>query len=458
MEGVPDIVIFLGRFHPLLVHLPIGFLTLAILFEILSRRPATEKLDVAVRFIWLCSALSAVVAAILGYLLSLGGGYDEEMLAQHQWFGISLVVMAGGCYLLKTERLQSKLLVRRAYRVLLVLITLSLIITGHLGGSLTHGSEYLVEFAPKPIQRMMGSSPMVEDRPKVTSLDSADIFKDAISPILNSKCTGCHNSNKRKGELILTSFSEIMKGGENGAVITPGSLASSEMYRRISLPKDHKDFMPSEGKRPLSDEQLAIIEWWIEKDAPENGFITSLGPDENMTELFEKYYGLGKNKEDEIIAPEPDTVVINRLIRYGFSIRRLAAGSNLLEAKYSGSLADTTKIRSLLGIKDQLVWLQLSNTGISDDALQLVGKLSNLRKLNVSRNTISDKGVNHLLGLSNLKYLNLYETNVTDSVLVSVLTLPRLEELYLWQTRVTHEYVEKLKPGKPGVKIIYQAP
>jgi len=458
MEGVSDIVIFLGRFHPLLVHLPIGFLTLAILFEILSRRPAMEKLGAVVRFIWLCSALSAVVTAILGYMLSLGGDYDEDMLAKHQWFGISLAVMAGGCYLLKTERLQSKHLVRWVYRVLLVLLTLSLIITGHLGGSLTHGSEYLVEFAPKPIQRMMGSSPMVEDRPKVTSLDSADIFKDAISPILNSKCTSCHNSNKRKGELILTSFSEIMKGGENGAVIKPGSLASSEIYRRITLPRDHKDFMPSEGKRPLSDEQLAIIEWWIEKDAPENGVITSLGPDENMTELFEKYYGLGKNGEEEIIAPEPDTVMINRLVRYGFSIRRLAAGSNLLEAKYSGSLTDTTKIAALLGLKDQLVWLQLSNTGISDEALQFVGRLSNLRKLNVSRNSISDKGVSHLLGLSNLKYLNLYETNVTDSILVSLIGLSRLEELYLWHTRVSDATVEKLKPGRPGLKIIYKTP
>ena len=458
MEGVSDIVIFLGRFHPLLVHLPIGFLTLALLFEILSRRPAMEKLGVSVRIIWLCSALSAVVAAILGYLLSLGGGYNEEMLAQHQWFGISLAFMAGGCYLLKTDQLQSRPLVRRVYGVLLVLVSLSLIITGHLGGSLTHGSEYLVEFAPKPIQRMMGSSPIVDDRPKVTSLDSADIFKDAISPILNTKCTSCHNTNKRKGELILTSFSEIMKGGENGAVITPGSLASSEIYRRITLPRDHKDFMPSEGKRPLSDEQLAIIEWWIEKDAPENGVITSLDPDDNMTELFETYYGLGKDGEEDIIAPEPDTAVINLLVRYGFSIRRLAAGSNLLEAKYSGSLTDTTKVKSLLGLKDQLVWLQLSNTGISDDALQLIGQLTNLRKLNVSRNVISDQGVKHLLELSNLKYLNLYETNVTDSILVSLIGLPRLEELYLWQTRVTGEYVEKLKTSRPGLKIIYKTP
>ncbi len=458
MEEVSDLVIFLGRFHPLVVHLPIGFLTLAIFFEILSRRPATQKLGSAVRFIWLCSTVSAVLAAVLGYLLSLGGDYDEELLSQHQWFGIALAVMSFGCYLLTSEGQQLKVYFKRAYNVLLVLISLALIFTGHLGGSLTHGSDYLVEFAPKPVQRLMGTVSLVEDRPKVTSLDSADIFKDAISPIVNSKCTSCHNNSKRKGELILTSFGEMMKGGENGAIISPGSLASSEMYRRITLPSDHKEFMPSEGKRPLTDEQVAIIEWWIEKDAPEGGIITSLGPDKNMTERFEKYFGLGKNKEDEIQAPAPDTVVINALVRNGFTIRRLAAGSNLLEAKFSGSLTDTTKIRPLLGIKEQLVWLQLSNTGITDETLLVVGQLSNLRKLNVSRNRISDEGVNHLLGLSNLKYLNLYETIVTDSVLVSVMALPRLEEVYLWNTRVSEAYVEKLKPGKPGLKIIYKTP
>jgi hypothetical protein len=360
---------------------------------------------------------------------------------------------------LRNDALSARGYVKHLYLVLLILVSVSLIVTGHLGGSLTHGSEYLVEFAPKPIQQLLGtSSAFIEDRPKVSSLDSADIFKDAISPILNSKCINCHNSKKKKGELILTSFSELMKGGENGPIIKPGSLASSEIYRRITLPRDHKEFMPSEGKRPLTDEQVAIVEWWVEKNAPETGMITSLGPDEDMVELFEKFFGLGKNMEEEITAPPADTTAINNLFKYGFTVRRLAATSNLLEAKFSRRLSDTTAVKALLGIKDQLVWLQLSGTGISDDALKIVGQLSNLRKLNVSRNTISDQGVKHLLNLSNLEYLNLYETNVTNNLLDSLIALPRLKELYLWQTKVTDEYVEKLKSGKPGLRIIYKTP
>jgi len=456
MEGVSDIVIFLGRFHPLVVHLPIGFLVLAIVCEIISRRQGFEKFDAVIPFMWFTSALASTVAVVLGYLLSLGGDYDERTLMLHQWSGISLAAMSFGCYLLRNDSLLNKKKFKRFYQVLLVLITMSLLVTGHLGGSLTHGSEYLVEFAPKSVQRLMGSSSVdVEDRAKVNSLDSADVFKDAIAPILNSKCITCHNSNKRKGKLILTSFNEIMKGGENGEIITPGRLASSEMYRRITLPRNHKEFMPSEGKKPLTDEQLAIIEWWIEKRAPESALINSLGPDKDMVEVFEKYFGLGKNREEVLNPPPADTSVINTLFRNGFNIRRLAAESNLMEARFSGKSIDTTKMKYLLGLKDQLVWLQLSNTGISDKEMEIVGQLLNLRKLNLSKNPISDDGINHLLMLHNLEYLNLYETNVTDSILVSLMALQQLEELYLWHTKVSVEYMEKLKPSNPRLKIIY---
>jgi len=455
MEGVSDIVIFLGRFHPLVVHLPIGFLILALSFEFLLRLRRFQNLETGIRLIWLLCAVVASVAVVLGYLLSLGGGYDEQTLALHQWSGISLVVMSAGCYLLRKEGLFSRSYVKHVFLVLLFLISATLILTGHLG-SLTHGSEYLVEYAPKPIQRLVGiESTSVMVRPKLNSLDSADIFKDGITPIMSSRCVSCHNSSKRKGELNLTSFVEMMKGGENGVIIKAGSLATSEIYRRVTLPYDHKEFMPSEGKRPLTEEQVAIIEWWIEKDAPENASITSLNPDKGMIALFEKYFGLGEDNEYEINVLPADTAVLNALTRNGFIVRRLAAASNLLEVKFSGTLSDTTKIERLIAIKDHISWLQLSNTEISDDQLQIVGQFSNLRKLNLSRNAISDKGVNHLKGLSNLRYLNVYGTNVTDSILGSVITMPKLEELYLWQTNVSSEYVEMLKQRTPGIKIIY---
>ncbi len=460
MEEVSDIVIFIGRFHPLVVHLPIGFLVLAMMFEIISYRAGFEKFTVVVTFIWLLGAASATLAATFGYMLSLGGGYDEETISLHKWSGVGIAIISFICYALKRhQEATASIQVSKLYKGMVVLVGMILFYNGHLGGSLTHGSEYLVEFAPAPIQKLTGrSSRNLQNSKRVTSLDSADIFSDAIMPILNSKCISCHNKNKKKGNLLLTSYGEIMNGGKSGSTIVAGSLASSELYRRITLPRDHKEFMPSEGKKPLTEEQLSIIEWWIEKEAPEKGVISTLAPDQNMTAILEKFFGLGKDSEQEMAVSPGDTAVITVLKKQGFIIRQLAANSNALEARLNENTSGKVTLKSLHGIKDQLMWLQLNNCGITDDDLVSIAELSNLRKLNVSQNPISDKGVNAVMDLSKLEYLNLYETNVTDRILESLVGLPRLKELYLWQTKVSDSSITTLKKKNPNLKIIYQTP
>ena len=54
-----------------------------------------------------------------------------------------------------------------------------------------------------------------------------------------------------------------MLGGKDGPVISPREPGKSEMYRRITLAPDSKDFMPAEGKPSLSPEETKIIEVWI---------------------------------------------------------------------------------------------------------------------------------------------------------------------------------------------------
>ena len=86
---------FIGRFHPLVVHLPIGFILLAAILEILNQRYRDEfhNLDTAISITLFCGGAGAVLSAIIGYLLSQDGGYDEQTLFWHQWLGIGLVLM-----------------------------------------------------------------------------------------------------------------------------------------------------------------------------------------------------------------------------------------------------------------------------------------------------------------------------------------------------------------------------
>src|SRR5690606_27449325 len=95
---VSDLIIFFGRFHPLVVHLPIGFLILAAVIGLLSKNKNYIYLAPSLEFILLLGAISATLACILGFLLSQGGGYDTEGLLIHQWAGILLAALAFSLY------------------------------------------------------------------------------------------------------------------------------------------------------------------------------------------------------------------------------------------------------------------------------------------------------------------------------------------------------------------------
>jgi hypothetical protein len=94
--------------------------------------------------------------------------------------------------------------------------------------------------------------------------------------MLQDRCAGCHNADKHENDLNLTSYASAMRGSENGKVIVPAKPSDSELLRRISLPHDDDEFMPAEGKTPLTERQVAIIRWWIAAGAPNGGAIGKL--------------------------------------------------------------------------------------------------------------------------------------------------------------------------------------
>ena len=165
--------------------------------------------------------------------------------------------------------------------VLLVLVS----ITGHYGGNLTHGSTYLVEYAPQPLRSLAGLAP----RRTITSVSTADPFADVVGPMLVERCASCHNEDKQESELVLTTYAGIMRGGESGRVVVAGNTDLSELLRRISLPHDDEEFMPAEGKTPLTAEQVEIIRWWIAAGAPNGGTIGALEvPDRHARDAVER--------------------------------------------------------------------------------------------------------------------------------------------------------------------------
>ena len=171
----------IGHFHPLLVHLPIGILLIAALFQLLALKPKYASMHAATSIALFWGMISAIVSCISGYLLSLSGDYDEELVETHMWFAIATASVSLIAYLF--NRWENEF----AKWVILLMVPL-IIVTGHLGGSLTHGPDYLTKGFSKD------SAAEKEIKP-IADVQEASVYADIIQPIFESKCYGCHNKS-----------------------------------------------------------------------------------------------------------------------------------------------------------------------------------------------------------------------------------------------------------------------
>src|SRR5579864_5659666 len=87
-----------------------------------------------------------------------------------------------------------------------------------------------------------------------------------IRPIFNSNCNACHKPEKNKGELDMTTFAALMKGGKHGQEVATGEPGKSKLVEMIS--GDDPD-MPKDAD-PLKKDQIALIERWVREGAKDD--------------------------------------------------------------------------------------------------------------------------------------------------------------------------------------------
>jgi mono/diheme cytochrome c family protein len=89
------------------------------------------------------------------------------------------------------------------------------------------------------------------------------LFTERVAPVLRQRCLSCHGARKRGG-LDLTTRAGLLKGGDGGPVVAPGSAAKSRLIQMVSGP-DAK--MPKQGPK-LTAAQVAALREWVEAGAP----------------------------------------------------------------------------------------------------------------------------------------------------------------------------------------------
>ena len=264
---------FLGRLHPLIVHFPISMLLLAAVLELFSIRNFNSSLRPGINVLVFTGAVAALLAALLGWQLSTQEETTGNTLQIHQWSGNITaafgLITAGLLYLiLKNKPLRSI----RIYRTILFFSALCVSIAGHFGASLTQGDDYLSSALPwtddyRPPSSSNFNATLVRNDSLVLSATQQLQLSIEVQAIFAHNCYKCHSSKKVKGELRLDQKHMALKGGEDGPVIIPGKPDESEIIRRITLPRNDEDAMPSKGKT-LQKQEIELLRYWIAMGAP----------------------------------------------------------------------------------------------------------------------------------------------------------------------------------------------
>ena len=445
MEVIQQLI---GRLHPVVVHLPIGFIITGLLLQWFDRKNHEWSKIIAMVFLW--GFISATIASISGYLLYKGEGYSFDTVKFHLWFGIATAIFSLLMYLRLLPPSQMDF-IRRMPVVLLSFLLLFLIsFTGHLGGNITHGSDYLLEPLPNNIKSFLGLGPELYEMPTLDkeNWEEAELYTDVVQPILNNKCVSCHNAKKEKGELQLEEENGILKGGENGAIIEANDPENSSLYARLILPLEHEDHMPPKDKTQLTPDEIAVIKAWIAHSNPFDKKIGELGLKKN---LFKSFFPKAEdNTYPDVEVAEIAMDTISALKKKGLHVEPISENSNFIKVSCINkpSFSDSD-FDLLLPIKDQIVSLDLGDTRISDTIFEKLGSLPHLTFLKLDNSDITGRNIESLEGLEYLKSINLVGTNFQETHLPKLKKFKSLQTVYLYNTPIQKpENVENRKSGE----------
>ncbi|SDF05947.1 c-type cytochrome domain-containing protein [Terriglobus roseus] len=407
---------FLGRFHPLAVHLPVTLILLVPLLELGGRRkPALRE---AAGFVLGLAFVGCIASVMLGYLLAFGSGAAGPGVTRHMWGGILLTVCTMLCLL--TRPLWSASAADKVYPALLVSTLIVMMWAAHQGGSLTHGSNYLTVYAPRPIKTIvsLGSSKAKSD----------SFYVQHIDPIWDNKCLSCHGDGQVKGGLRMDTFEALMVGGKDGPVIVPNKPDDSLLLKRVTLPEGHKQFMPAEGKPPLSQEEIAWIRAWIQQGAsPAATNLAGISIREQRDIPLEPvgdYSALQPEIDRMKIAPGAKLLTVSAKPSDGLIL-------NTLDVAASFGDAQLTQFEKYA---PYIVEVDLARTAVTDASFTTLAKFTHLRAIHLDNTNVTGSGLEELAALKHLSYLNLSGTKITSEGASRLKALPSLQHIYLFNT------------------------
>ncbi|MFN7120362.1 MAG: c-type cytochrome domain-containing protein [Saprospiraceae bacterium] len=330
---------------------------------------------------------------------------------------------------------------RNSNIILLVNVGL-LILAGHLGASITHGEDYILQ-------------PLRKEKPLALQ-ENVPVFVAAIQPILEKKCYNCHNESKAKGELIMTSLETLLKGGKNGALWQANDVENSLLLQRVKLPLEHEEHMPPKEKPQLTASEIHLLQTWIQAGANVKQTLADIKPGDSLfilvNNLLQNQADNNKtaNYYDFPAASDKKIKALNHPFR---AVYPIALGSPALHAEIFVRQAYKPEfLQELSAVQEQLVSLNLTNMPIKDEDLKTIAKFKNLEKLILNGTDITGKYLADLIKLKKLESLSLSKTAINENYIQQVKEFPALKKVYIWNTGISQEAVAELVKALPKIE------
>ncbi|MEN0052888.1 MAG: DUF2231 domain-containing protein [Mucilaginibacter sp.] len=438
---VPQWVQPVGRMHPLILHFPIVILMFAMVMEFFRFRPEfiNERLyQNFTNYLLVLGALLSSITVIMGLFLSREPGYEGGTLQWHKWFGVTVAFMGHAVYLIRNT---SKYTVNLA-KAAAIITVFCLIVTGHLGGNLTHGEDFVL-------------GPVMDKSKKAVPIDQALIYGDVIKPIFEVKCQSCHNADKMKGGLMLTDSAAIIKGGKTGKLFKGGNPAMSLLLQRIHLPETAKKHMPPTGKPQLTDDEKTLLYLWVKNNVKFKKKVIDLPAADSLRVLAATVLAPAESVEETYDFSAADDQDIKKLNNNYRVVYPLASESPALAVNiYNKSTYNIKVLEELTSIKKQVVSLDLNKIPVKDADLKTIAKFENLRTLNLNFSDVTGKGLKELASLKSLKSLSLAGVKLNPADVKQLTAIKSLTELAVWDTGLKDADLEALQKTNKTLKFL----
>ena len=373
------------------------------------------------------SFAGALMAALMGCLLSLDEAYDFSSLKFHFWAGIITLILSFSLCIL--HRMKGK---ENLFFGSYLLTLLSLTVAGHKGGQITHGEDYL------------STAALFEEPIMVVQKDSLDYYKEVVHLIFEDKCVSCHNSNKSKSELRLDRYDLMLIGGERGSMFDAQHPNESRLIQYINLPKEDKLHMPPKNKSQLSEKEKWLLTDWVTSGAYLKEGKVSLLKNENLESNVLSFLGADKQVR---AASRGD---LAKLLATGFRIKPNALHDNLLRIKFMKSRLTSDHLKTLVKVKKQLFELDVSNTNFDDEMATILINFPRLKHLRLDQTKISDDALSFLKNTA-LEVLNLCNTKVTHQGVENLLKVKPPKTVYAWNTAIDRDQQKQLASIAPSL-------